>query len=97
MVILQDSSSAKCCATDPSRSGHGAQIVRMMSKLSVQSAYVELDALDVDLIGALRASPRAGVLELSRTLGVARGTVQARLDRLEREGVITGDRKSVVE
>jgi DNA-binding Lrp family transcriptional regulator len=49
-----------------------------------------LDALDVDLIRALRASPRAGVLELSRTLGVARGTIQARLDRLERAGVITG-------
>jgi DNA-binding Lrp family transcriptional regulator len=49
-----------------------------------------LDALDVDLIRALRASPRAGVLELSRTLGVARGTVQARLDRLERAGVVTG-------
>jgi len=49
-----------------------------------------LDALDVDLLAALRESPRAGVLELSRTLGVARGTVQARLDRLERDGVITG-------
>lgn len=49
-----------------------------------------LDALDLDLIRALRASPRAGVLELSRTLGVARGTVQARLDRMERSGVITG-------
>lgn len=49
-----------------------------------------LDALDVDLVRTLRESPRAGVLELSRTLGVARGTVQARLDRLERDGVITG-------
>lgn len=33
---------------------------------------------------------RIGVLEASRRLGVARGTVQARLDRLHREGVITG-------
>ncbi len=49
-----------------------------------------LDALDVDLLGALRAHPRAGVLELSRILRVARGTVQARLDRLERSGVVTG-------
>ena len=49
-----------------------------------------LDALDVDLLRALRQSPRAGVLELSRTLGVARGTVQARLDRLERAGIVTG-------
>jgi DNA-binding Lrp family transcriptional regulator len=49
-----------------------------------------LDALDVDLIRALREAPRAGVLELSRTLGVARGTVQSRLDRMERDGVVTG-------
>ncbi|WP_129843378.1 Lrp/AsnC family transcriptional regulator [Streptomyces sp. RFCAC02] len=49
-----------------------------------------LDALDVDLLTALRRQPRAGVLELSRALRVARGTVQARLDRLERSGVITG-------
>jgi len=49
-----------------------------------------LDALDVDLLHALRASPRAGVLELARTLGVARGTVTARLDRMERDGVVTG-------
>jgi len=54
------------------------------------SEPASLDALDVDLVRALRDSPRAGVLELSRTLGVARGTVQARLDRLERTGVITG-------
>jgi DNA-binding Lrp family transcriptional regulator len=51
---------------------------------------VELDALDVDLLTALRESPRAGVLELSRTVAVARGTVQARLDRMERAGVIVG-------
>lgn len=51
---------------------------------------LSLDALDVDLLAALRDRPRAGVLELSRTLRVARGTVQARLDRLERAGVVTG-------
>ena len=49
-----------------------------------------LDALDVDLVRALRESPRARGLELSRSLGVARGTVSARIDRLERDGVITG-------
>src|SRR6476661_5147065 len=50
----------------------------------------QLDALDVDLLAALRDNTRVGVLELSRTLQVARGTIQARLDRLERTGVITG-------
>ena len=54
------------------------------------AAPLTLDALDVDLLRALHDSPRAGVLELARTLGVARGTVAARLERLERGGVITG-------
>ncbi|WP_308257566.1 Lrp/AsnC family transcriptional regulator [Pseudonocardia lacus] len=49
-----------------------------------------MDALDVDLLRALRDNPRIAVLELARTLGVARGTVQARLDRLESSGVVTG-------
>lgn len=51
---------------------------------------VELDALDVDLLAALRDHTRVGILEVSRTLHVARGTVQARLDRLERAGVLRG-------
>ena len=49
-----------------------------------------LDALDVDLLRTMRENPRIGTLELARRLGVARGTVQARLDRLERAGVVTG-------
>lgn len=49
-----------------------------------------LDALDVDLLAALRAAPRAGVLELARITSVARATVQARLARLEEAGVVTG-------
>ena len=51
---------------------------------------LSLDALDIDLLAAMRANPRVGVLELSRILQVARGTVQARIDRLERAGVIIG-------
>ena len=49
-----------------------------------------IDQLDVDLIEALRAEPRVGLLEISRRLGVARGTVQARLHKLEQRGVVTG-------
>ena len=41
-----------------------------------------IDALDGRLITLLDREPRIGVLEASRQLGVARGTVQARLDRL---------------
>jgi DNA-binding Lrp family transcriptional regulator len=49
-----------------------------------------LDDLDLALLTALRERPRAGDLELSRVTGVARGTVTARLRRLERTGVVTG-------
>jgi len=49
-----------------------------------------LDALDIDLLRVLREHPRMPIVELARTLAVARGTAQARLDRLERSGVITG-------
>jgi DNA-binding Lrp family transcriptional regulator len=50
----------------------------------------DLDALDLALITALRAHPRAGALELSRLTKVARATVQSRLQRMEQSGVITG-------
>ncbi len=49
-----------------------------------------VDRLDVALLELLTAEPRVGVLEASRRLGVARGTVQARLDRMAGRGVITG-------
>src|SRR5258708_1728814 len=47
-------------------------------------------ALDGRILGLFAAEPRVGVLEASRRLGVARGTVQARLDRLQRDGVVRG-------
>jgi len=49
-----------------------------------------VDDLDATLIRLFAAEPRVGVLEASRRLGVARGTVQARLDKLTSSGVITG-------
>jgi DNA-binding Lrp family transcriptional regulator len=49
-----------------------------------------IDELDARLIELLTAEPRVGVLEASRRLGVARGTIQARLDRMHARGVITG-------
>ena len=51
---------------------------------------VTLDRLDRDIVALFAAQPRIGVLEASRRLRVARGTVQARLDRMERTGVVTG-------
>lgn len=49
-----------------------------------------IDGLDARLIATLRENPRVGLLEVARRLRVARGTVQARLAKLERSGVITG-------
>ena len=43
-----------------------------------------MDDLDATLIDLFADEPRIGVLEASRRLGVARGTVQARLDKLGR-------------
>ena len=49
-----------------------------------------MDDLDAHVIELFAKEPRIGVLEASRRLGVARGTVQARLDRLATTGVVTG-------
>ncbi|WP_326690087.1 Lrp/AsnC family transcriptional regulator [Streptomyces sp. NBC_01795] len=49
-----------------------------------------IDRLDGRLLELLAEEPRIGVLEASRRLGVARGTAQARLDRLTSGGVIRG-------
>ncbi len=62
---------------------HNEQFPRKMVKMTI-------DALDARLIGTLRANPRVGLLEVARQLKVARGTVQARLAKLETRGVITG-------
>ena len=46
------------------------------------------DALDRSLLKLLLTEPRLGVLETSRRLGIARGTAQARISRLERDRVL---------
>lgn len=51
---------------------------------------VRIDRLDADLIELLTDSPMLPVMECARRLGVARGTVSARLARLHEAGVIQG-------
>jgi len=51
---------------------------------------VQLDAIDEKLIAALRRNGRASTAELARLVGRSRTTVQARIERLERVGVILG-------
>ena len=49
-----------------------------------------LDDLDRRLIALLREDARAPLATLARQLAVARGTIQNRMKRLERDGVIAG-------
>nr|WP_026556113.1 Lrp/AsnC family transcriptional regulator [Arthrobacter sp. 35W] len=51
---------------------------------------MQIDRLDAAIIEMFTDEPGLGVLECSRRLKVARATVQGRLDRLHRGGVITG-------
>jgi DNA-binding Lrp family transcriptional regulator len=49
-----------------------------------------VDRVDAAILDLFAAEPRIGVLEASRRLRLARGTVQARLDKLTARGVVTG-------
>ncbi len=49
-----------------------------------------MDETDEKLLGLLTQNARTPVATLAASLGLARSTVQSRLDRLEREGVIAG-------
>lgn len=49
-----------------------------------------MDDLDEHLLARLRDNARAPVAELARALGLSRTTVQSRLARLERSGIIAG-------
>jgi DNA-binding Lrp family transcriptional regulator len=68
------------CQTDetPSIWWHIAESIRQM------------DDIDRRLLEILREDARAPTAELARLLGLSRTTVQSRLERLERTGVITG-------
>ena len=51
---------------------------------------MQTDETDLALLALLAENARAPVATLARRLGLARTTVQARLDRLENSGVIQG-------
>ncbi|MDC0660679.1 Lrp/AsnC family transcriptional regulator [Leisingera sp. SS27] len=51
---------------------------------------MQSDETDQRLVTLLRENARRPVAELARQLGLARTTVQARIERLETTGVITG-------
>jgi DNA-binding Lrp family transcriptional regulator len=70
----------------------------MYNRVSLRRAVMDilcrrwsvLDPVDAELLLLLSDEPRLGVLECSRRLGVARGTVQARLDRMTATGALDG-------
>ncbi len=49
-----------------------------------------MDATDQKLIAALRENARLSTTELGRRLSLSRTTVQSRIERLERRGVLIG-------
>lgn len=49
-----------------------------------------MDSLDRRLLALLRENARASIASLAKALGVARGTVQNRLSRLEHDGTVIG-------
>ena len=51
---------------------------------------MSLDDRDRQLISLLRNDARMSVVDLARKLGTSRATVQNRMNRLERDGVIQG-------
>jgi DNA-binding Lrp family transcriptional regulator len=51
---------------------------------------MSIDETDQRLLSLLRSNARTPVVELARQLGISRATVQNRLRRLERDGVIRG-------
>jgi DNA-binding Lrp family transcriptional regulator len=51
---------------------------------------VAIDRVDAAILALFAEEPRIGVLEASRRLRLARGTVQARLDKLAARGVVVG-------
>jgi DNA-binding Lrp family transcriptional regulator len=48
-----------------------------------------IDRLDVDILELLHTEHRIGLVEVARRLGVARGTVQARVAKLVEGGAVT--------
>jgi DNA-binding Lrp family transcriptional regulator len=53
-------------------------------------SIMTIDATDESLLRLLRANARLPAAELARALQLSRTTVQSRLERLERNGVIEG-------
>ncbi|MFF3227450.1 Lrp/AsnC family transcriptional regulator [Nocardia suismassiliense] len=69
------------------------------SKQNGRDSFTErsrlLDAVNVRLLNELHADPRLSMSELARRVGMSAPAVTERVQRLERDGVITGFRMEV--
>src|SRR5690606_23783668 len=72
------------CRSSSPRARQGIEVIE------VTIPAEQMDVLDARLVGLMRATPNLPVVEMARRLGVARGTVQARIARLHDSGVVTG-------
>lgn len=60
----------------------------MIRRIDVILGKTKMDNTDQDLLALLRENARASTAELARKLGLSRTTVQSRIERLERSGVV---------
>lgn len=58
----------------------------------MQNGQSELDRFDQAILRALASDGRCSITDLARQIGLSKSPTQARLRRLEKEGVITGYR-----
>ncbi|MDC0736848.1 Lrp/AsnC family transcriptional regulator [Cognatishimia sp. SS12] len=61
----------------------------------MQSDQVELDRHDHKILDALASDGRMSITDLAKTIGLSKTPTQARLRRLEKDGVISGYRAMV--
>jgi len=67
-----------------------AKLHHILGDLPPHYGVMTMDDLDQHLLARLQENARAPVAELARSLGLSRTTVQSRIARLERRGVIAG-------
>jgi len=58
--------------------------------VQIAVACEHMDEIDQALLARLRENARTPTAQLARALGLSRTTVQSRLERLERSGVVSG-------
>lgn len=65
------------------------------SPLVIFGSMPALDRVDLDLLAALSADPRVTIVALADSLGLSRNTIQARMTRLERSGVLLSYERAI--